>query len=135
MIDAQLENQEPLNGERVFEINFVNVLKTLDIADPGSAAFSKAVSFLESRAVGNTEIVPLREMVELDTHHDEKIMQWLSRQVHFSRSRSSHTDSRSRIALTAWLLGSPKGTLFSKTDDAYHFVNYVKSILLTWEFQ
>jgi len=108
VVDAQLDNRESPEEERTLEINFVNVLKILEAADPGSTAFSKAVHFLESQAVGNTEIVPLREMVELDTHHNEKMMRWLSQQVHFSRSRGSHTDSRNRIALTAWLLGSPK---------------------------
>lgn len=110
-----------------------NLLQVLETESSSSPLFTKAVDYLKSRAIVDNRITPLRELIKFDTALDRKIIDWISQQTYLSRTRNASTDSRARIALTAWLLGSPNGTLFTKTDGEYNFVQYIKSLLVSWE--
>ncbi len=115
------------------EINDSNILQVLETESPSSPLFTKAVEYLKAVAVTSNQITPLQEIIPLNTSLDRKFIDWLSLQTYLSRARNAKTDSRTRIALTAWLLGSPNGTLFTKTNEEYSFVQHIRSLLVSWE--
>ncbi len=116
------------------EIDASNIIQALEMESPSSPLFTKAVEYIKSKAFWNNQIIPLREIIILSTTLDRKIIDWLSQQTFLSRARNASTDSRARIALTAWLLGSPKGTLFTKNQEGkYSFVEYIESLLVDWK--
>lgn len=128
-----LHTSEKLLAAPETEINDSNIRQILETESPSSPFFTKAVEYLRTIAIKSNQITPLREIIPLNTSLDRKFIDWLSLQTYLSRARNAQTDSRTRIALTAWLLGSPNGTLFTKTNEEYSFVQHIRSLLVSWE--
>ena len=130
-----LHTSEKLLAAPETEINDSNIRQILETESPSSPFFTKAVEYLRTIAIKSNQITPLREIIPLNTSLDRKFIDWLSLQTYLSRARNAQTDSRTRIALTAWLLGSPNGTLFTKTNEEYSFVQHIRSLLVSWEMK